>query len=105
MIRHKFNHVTLVPGNLPLEAGGSVHVSVSREYAEAAPAEPSGEVVYTRDTIDAQVSSPEVVAAAREFLATLARHYSSSMAVPVKMTGRELVVAEPAPAEPIAPAR
>lgn len=92
MIRHRINHVTLVPGNLADAQGGSVHVSVNREFAEAAPAEPAGEVVYTRDTVDAQIADPTVVAAARAFLDALSRHYAGAMKVPVKMAGRELVV-------------
>lgn len=84
MIRHRLNHVTLVPSMLAQEPGGALHLSMTREYAEDDAKEPSGEVVYVRDTMDVQVTDPAIIAQARALAVAIAQHYADNAKVPVK---------------------
>lgn len=100
MLRHRLNHVTIVPSMLVQEPGGTLHMSMTREYAEDDAKEASGEVVYTRDTVDVQVSDPAIVAQARDLARAIAQHYADNARVPVKLNPARGPLVEPAPSEP-----
>lgn len=88
MRRNKINHIAIIPTNVTAQPGGSINVSMTREYAEPDTNDPTGEAVYSRDTLDAQISDPTIVAEARALADRIAQHLADELAIAVKLDPR-----------------
>lgn len=85
MLRHTINRITILLSNLDaVQGAASVHVALSREYAVADSKEPTGEAVYTRDQVEAQVSDARVIALARQLRDAIAQAYADAAGEPVR---------------------
>lgn len=101
MVRHSLIKVTLIPSNVDATQGASLHVALQREYAEDDASEPSGESVYVKDQVDAQIADPAIIEQARALMVAIAQHYADNVKVIVKRSpARSIPLIEPTAAAP-----
>lgn len=101
MVRHSLIKVTLIPSNVDATQGASLHVAMQREYAEEDASDPSGEAIYARDQVDAQIADPAIIEQARALLIAIAQHYADNVKVTVKRSpSRSIPLIEPTAAAP-----
>ncbi len=88
MRRNKLNAITITPSGVTASPSPSISISLDRQFAEPDESDPSGEAVFSRDTLDGTITEPTIVALALQLTEAVAQHLADELKVPVKADPR-----------------